>query len=53
MEIACSGQRDTLDKALHTLGRFIVSRLGDEVDRIEAEIQAIEPTVRHVDIETN
>ena len=42
-----------MDAALAEYGRGMVTAVGDEVDRLEATIMALEPSIRHVDIETN
>ena len=39
--------------ALAEYGRGMVTAVGDEVDRLEATIMQLEPSIRHVDIETN
>lgn len=31
----------------------MVTAVGDEVDRLEDQIRALEPSIKHVDIETN
>jgi zinc transporter 9 len=67
--LASPGQRDRLvamfaaagvtsdgramDAALAEYGRGLVTAVGDEVDRLEGTIMALEPSIRHVDIETN
>lgn len=42
-----------LDAVLRAYGGMVVNSIGAEVDRIEAEIQAINPGVRYVDLETD
>ena len=42
-----------MQAALAEYGRGMVTAVGDEVDRLEGTIMALEPSVRHVDIETN
>ena len=42
-----------MDAELAEYGRGMVTAVGDEVDRLEATIMALEPSIRHVDIETN
>ncbi len=42
-----------MDAALAEYGRGVVTAVGDEVDRLEGTIMAMEPSIRHVDIETN
>jgi zinc transporter 9 len=39
--------------ALGEYGRGMVTAVGDEVDRLEVTIMTLEPSIRHVDIETN
>lgn len=34
-------------------GQEMVTAVGDEVDRLEDQIRALEPSIKHVDIETN
>eukprot|EP00197_Chlamydomonas_leiostraca_P006155 CAMPEP_0202858940 /NCGR_PEP_ID=MMETSP1391-20130828/1265_1 /ASSEMBLY_ACC=CAM_ASM_000867 /TAXON_ID=1034604 /ORGANISM="Chlamydomonas leiostraca, Strain SAG 11-49" /LENGTH=659 /DNA_ID=CAMNT_0049537923 /DNA_START=118 /DNA_END=2097 /DNA_ORIENTATION=+ len=48
-----SGQQLPLDCVLKAYTRSIISSVGAEVDRIEAEIQAINPGIRWVDLETD
>ncbi|KAF5826639.1 hypothetical protein DUNSADRAFT_2486 [Dunaliella salina] len=42
-----------LDGVMKSYGRDIINAVGAEVDRIEAEIQAINPGCRYVDLETD
>ena len=42
-----------MQAALAEYGRAMVTAVGDEVDRLEVMIMALEPSIRHVDIETN
>ncbi len=42
-----------MDAALAAYGRDLVTAVGDEVDRLECKIRALEPSIRHVDIESN
>lgn len=42
-----------MELALAEYGRGLVTAVGDEVDRLEEAIMLQEPSVRHVDIETN
>jgi len=42
-----------MQAALAEYGRGMVTAVGDEVDRLEVAIMALEPSIRHVDIETN
>jgi hypothetical protein len=42
-----------MDAALGEYGRRLVTAVGDEVDRLEAMIRAIEPSIKHVDIESS
>lgn len=44
---------EDLETFLVEYGDVIVQRLGDEVDRLEAEIQREVPETRHIDLETN
>lgn len=39
--------------ALLSTGQEMVTAVGDEVDRLEERIRKLEPSIRHVDIETN
>ena len=42
-----------MQAALAHYGRAMVTAVGDEVDRLEVMIMALEPSIKHVDIETN
>jgi zinc transporter 9 len=42
-----------VDAALLEYGRGMVTAVGDEVDRLETTIMQLEPSIIHVDIETN
>ena len=42
-----------LPAVLKRYGRDIISAVGAEVDRIEGEIQSLNPAVRYVDLETD
>ena len=55
MFAAAGGTADgrAMDAALAEYGRGMVTAVGDEVDRLEGTIMALEPSIRHVDIETN
>ncbi|KAG1660211.1 hypothetical protein FOA52_005080 [Chlamydomonas sp. UWO 241] len=44
---------DALDNVLTGYGKGIISAVGAEVDRIEAEIQTLNPGIRYVDLETD
>ena len=48
-----TGDGRALDAALAVYGRGVVHAVGTEVDRLEAIIRKVEPSVAHVDIETN
>ncbi|GFH11850.1 uncharacterized protein HaLaN_07421, partial [Haematococcus lacustris] len=50
---ACGEAGSPLDRVLKSYGRDIISAVGAEVDRIELEIQAINPGIRFVDLETD
>jgi len=42
-----------MQAALANYGRAMVTAVGDEVDRLEVMIMSLEPSIKHVDIETN
>ncbi|MEW5307384.1 MAG: hypothetical protein WDW36_009787 [Sanguina aurantia] len=42
-----------LDAVLKAYGRDIISAVGAEVDRIESDIQRLQPGIRYVDLETD
>lgn len=42
-----------LEAALKEYGQKMVTAVGDEVDRLEELIRLLEPSIKHVDIETN
>jgi solute carrier family 30 (zinc transporter), member 9 len=48
-----TADRKAMDAALGEYGRRLVTAVGDEVDRLEAMIRAIEPSIKHVDIESS
>lgn len=48
-----SRQPPVVPVALQRYGRDIISAVGAEVDRIEGEIQSLNPAVRYVDLETD
>lgn len=50
---ATTADRRAMDAALALYGKALVTALGDEVDRLEKVIMLIEPSIQHVDIETN
>ncbi len=45
--------RADLERILVEYGEHMVEALGDEVDRIEARLQAIDPGLQHVDLESS
>lgn len=45
--------KEAVDSALLLFGQHLVSKIGDEVDRIEADLKEIEPTLVHIDLESN
>lgn len=45
--------KEAVDRALLLFGKHIVSKVGDEVDRLENEIRSIDSRVQHIDIESN
>ncbi|KAG2500759.1 hypothetical protein HYH03_001521 [Edaphochlamys debaryana] len=54
LEAAASrGDRDALEAVLRGYGRDLVSAVGAEVDRIESEIQKMNPGICWVDLETD
>ena len=48
-----TGDGRAMDAALAEYGRSVVTAVGDEVDRLETMIRALEPSIKHVDIESN
>jgi len=59
MEAACAAPgnenemlRDAMDMALIEFGRGIISTVGEEIDRLEAELTKICPGLMYVDLET-
>jgi glutamate formiminotransferase len=48
-----TGDGKAMDAALAEYGRSVVTAVGDEVDRLETMIRALEPSIKHVDIESN
>ena len=52
-EAARGGDRRAFEAALRAYGQGLVDALALEVDRIEAEIQTIDPRILHVDLEND
>ncbi|XP_038898775.1 metal tolerance protein C4 isoform X2 [Benincasa hispida] len=52
-QAAKSEDDSTLLKMMSNYGEEVVTALGSEVDRLEKEIQALVPGIRHVDIEAH
>ncbi|GLC42515.1 hypothetical protein PLESTB_001106300 [Pleodorina starrii] len=47
------GDRQALERLMRSYGRDLVSAVGAEVDRIESEIQKMNPGILYVDLETD
>jgi zinc transporter 9 len=45
--------RDAMDAAMHEFGRGVIRTVGEEIDRIEAELQKLYPGLAYVDLETD
>jgi zinc transporter 9 len=45
--------RDAMDLAMMEFGRGVIRTVGEEIDRLEAELRAICPGLRYVDLETD
>ena len=43
----------SMDVCLKTYGQQVTTAVGDEVDRLELMIMELEPSIKHVDLETN
>ena len=48
-----SGSTEALEQYLMEFGEHIVETLGDEIDRIESQIQAQVPAAKYVDLEAD
>ena len=49
----CGQSPEALESYLLNFGEEVVEALGDEIDRIEARIQAEVPGAKHVDLEAD
>lgn len=45
--------RDAMDAAMHEFGRGVIRTVGEEIDRLEAELQKLYPGLAYVDLETD